>query len=68
MYEALEGADALLVATEWSVFRNPDFTKVGQRLKEKVIFDGRNLYEVERMKTLGFHYESIGREAVKQFA
>lgn len=68
MYEALDGADALLVATEWSVFRNPDFTKVGQRLKEKTIFDGRNLYEVERMRELGFHYESIGREAVKHYA
>ncbi len=66
MYEALEGADALLIATEWSVFRNPDLAKVAAALKSKVIFDGRNLYEIDRMKAAGFHYESIGRAAVKQ--
>ncbi|MGB0166700.1 MAG: UDP-glucose dehydrogenase family protein [Luteibaculum sp.] len=61
MYDALDGADALLIATEWSAFRNPDFEKVTSRLKEKVIFDGRNLYELDRMRELGYHYESIGR-------
>jgi UDPglucose 6-dehydrogenase len=64
MYDALESADALLIATEWSVFRNPDFPKMAERLKEKVIFDGRNLFEPDRMKELGFYYESIGREKV----
>jgi len=65
MYDAVQGADALLIATEWSVFRNPDFEKLAELLKEKRIFDGRNLFETERMKSLGFHYESIGREIVK---
>jgi len=63
-YEAAEGADALLIATEWSVFRNPDFNKLAKSLKEKVIFDGRNLFETKKLKELGFHYESIGREKV----
>jgi len=66
MYEALDNAEALLISTEWSVFRNPDFAKVAQKLKSKTIFDGRNLYETSRMRELGFHYESIGRNAVKQ--
>ena len=66
MYETLSGADALLIATEWSVFRNPDFDKVASELKEKVIFDGRNLFENDRMKELGFYYESIGRNTVSQ--
>lgn len=60
-YEALENADALLICTEWSIFRNPDFSKISQLLKENVIFDGRNLYDVNQMNTLGFYYESIGR-------
>ena len=62
MYDALDGADALLIATEWSVFRAPDFDKMGRRLKEKVIFDGRNLYDNRTMFRNGFYYESIGRE------
>lgn len=61
MYQALEGADALLIVTEWSVFRSPDFAKMGGLLNEKVIFDGRNLFEPEKMKELGYHYECIGR-------
>lgn len=65
MYDILRDADALLIATEWSVFRNPDFEKVADMLKDKVIFDGRNLFEPERMKELGFYYESVGREKVK---
>ncbi|MCA1763253.1 MAG: UDP-glucose/GDP-mannose dehydrogenase family protein [Cryomorphaceae bacterium] len=64
MYQAVEGADALLVATEWSVFRNPDFDKLSQLLKTKTIFDGRNLYENSKMKELGYYYESIGRTKV----
>ncbi|MFT5973828.1 MAG: UDPglucose 6-dehydrogenase, partial [Cryomorphaceae bacterium] len=64
MYSALENADALLIATEWGVFRSPDFKKVIDRLKAPVIFDGRNLYEPSQMKELGFHYESIGREKI----
>ncbi len=63
-YEPTEDADALLIATEWSVFRNPDFSTLAQKLKEKVIFDGRNLFENNKLKELGFHYESIGRERV----
>jgi UDPglucose 6-dehydrogenase len=63
-YDALDGADALVIATEWSEFRSPDFTEVERRLKQKNIFDGRNLYDSATMKKLGFHYESIGRELV----
>ncbi len=64
MYEVLENADALLIATEWSVFRNPDFDKLAKKLKNKTIFDGRNLYELSKMIELGFYYESIGRETI----
>ena len=60
-YTCLENADALIIATEWSVFRTPDFGKISDSLKNKVIFDGRNLFEVPRMKELGYHYESVGR-------
>lgn len=65
-YECLEGADALIVATEWNEFRTPDFDKVLSSLKDAVIFDGRNVYEVEQMEKKGFHYESIGRPLVNQ--
>ena len=61
-YEALEGADALLIATEWSVFRNPDFEKIDNILKNKVVFDGRNLYDLQKMIDLGYYYNSIGRQ------
>ncbi len=64
-YEALEGADALLIVTEWPVFRAPDFDKVKSLLKNNVIFDGRNLYKNSDMKKYGFDYFSIGREEVK---
>jgi UDPglucose 6-dehydrogenase len=61
-YQALEKADALIIATEWSEFRTPDFELMDQELKQhKIIFDGRNLFEVVKMKELGYHYESIGR-------
>ena len=61
-YQALEGADALLIATEWSEFRTPDFERMEQLMaKNKIIFDGRNLFDVSKMNELGYHYESIGR-------
>lgn len=63
-YAALEGADALIVATEWALFRTPDFNKVSKALKENIIFDGRNLYDLEEMKNLGFQYVSVGRQVV----
>lgn len=63
-YKAVEGADALVIATEWPIFRTPDFEKISLLLKEKVIFDGRNLYDLQRMKKLGFKYFSIGRENI----
>jgi UDPglucose 6-dehydrogenase len=61
-YQALENADALLICTEWGIFRNPNFDRIGSLLKDKVIFDGRNLFEVEEMNNLGFYYSSIGRK------
>ncbi len=60
-YEALENADALIIATEWSEFRTPDFDMIDARLKNKVIFDGRNLFDVKYVTELGYYYESIGR-------
>jgi len=65
-YEVLDGADALLIVTEWSVYRNPDFKKMERLLKNKVIFDGRNLYDLDLMKDYQFYYESIGRKIVNQ--
>tara|TARA_R110000850_G_scaffold271031_2_gene404837 strand:+ start:233318 stop:234616 length:1299 start_codon:yes stop_codon:yes gene_type:complete len=61
MYKTLENADALIICTEWSIFRTPDFDKIKKYLNNKVIFDGRNLYEVNEMKEMGFNYFSIGR-------
>jgi UDPglucose 6-dehydrogenase len=63
-YDALDGADALLILTEWSVFRTPDFEFMKEKLKAPVIFDGRNLYDLERVKECGFYYNSIGRKVV----
>lgn len=63
-YDALEGSDALVVVTEWSEFRNPDFNRIYNTLKHPVIFDGRNVYTLEKMQELGFYYESIGRKVV----
>jgi UDPglucose 6-dehydrogenase len=60
-YEAADGADALLIMTEWPVFRTPDFDRLAQLLQNKVIFDGRNLYEVAATREMGFDYYSIGR-------
>ena len=64
-YETLEGADFLVIATEWPEFRTPDFNKIQSLLKDKVIFDGRNLFELETLKKHGFTYYSIGRSDVK---
>ena len=63
-YETLHDADALFIATEWPEFRTPDFDKVNALLKNKVIFDGRNLYDLEQMKELGYTYYSVGRETI----
>ncbi|MGE0587007.1 MAG: UDP-glucose/GDP-mannose dehydrogenase family protein [Cyclobacteriaceae bacterium] len=63
-YDAAEGADAILVATEWPEFRSPDFERLSTIMKSKVIFDGRNLYDIETMKELGFKYVSIGRKFI----
>lgn len=60
-YSALENADALLIATEWAVFRTPDFEKMSSLLKNKSVFDGRNLYDPQKMQQMGYHYDSIGR-------
>ncbi|NML22842.1 UDP-glucose/GDP-mannose dehydrogenase family protein [Pseudoflavitalea sp. G-6-1-2] len=60
-YDCLEGADALIIATEWNEFRTPNFLKIVTALKNKVIFDGRNLFEGNAVKELGFYYESVGR-------
>lgn len=62
MYEALEGADALVICTEWSIFRTPNYQKLKQLLSKPVIFDGRNLYNVEDIHAEGFTYYSIGRK------
>jgi UDPglucose 6-dehydrogenase len=64
-YEALSEADALVICTEWGIFRNPDFGKMKSMMKDAVIFDGRNLFEVEDMTDLGFYYSSIGRTTIK---
>lgn len=63
-YETLDGADALIIATEWSLFRTPNFEKMAGLMKSRVIFDGRNLYDLRKMADLGFYYNSIGRETV----
>ena len=63
-YDALANADALIIATEWNEFRTPDFLKIVTRLKNKAIFDGRNLFDVAAIRELGFHYESVGRPIV----
>jgi UDPglucose 6-dehydrogenase len=60
-YDCLDGSDALLILTEWSPYRRPDFERIRNLLKEPVVFDGRNLFEPEKMKGLGFEYYSIGR-------
>lgn len=63
-YAALDDADALLIMTEWPLFRTPDFDKMNLLLKNKVIFDGRNVYELDQMREIGYTYYSVGRETV----
>jgi UDPglucose 6-dehydrogenase len=65
-YEALDNADALVVCTEWGIFRNPDFDKIASLLNDKVIFDGRNLFDLNEMNERGFYYSSIGRSIVEK--
>lgn len=60
-YEALEGADALVILTEWQPYRRPDFGRIRALLRQPVIFDGRNLFEPSRLREAGFEYYSIGR-------
>ena len=64
LYDTLESASAVIVVTEWSEFRNPDFERIAELLKHPAIFDGRNVYSLEKMQQLGFYYESIGRKVV----
>jgi UDPglucose 6-dehydrogenase len=64
-YATLENADALIIATEWNEFRTPDFDKVATLLKSKVVFDGRNLFDLSKMESMGFYYESIGRKTIE---
>ena len=63
-YAALDDADALVIMTEWPLFRTPDFDKMNLLLKNKVIFDGRNVYELETMQEMGYTYYSVGRETI----
>ncbi len=64
MYQTLENADALIIATEWNVFRSPDFDKLKSLMKNTVIFDGRNLYDMEEMKQLQIEYHCVGRKDI----
>ena len=63
-YDAIKNSDALIIVTEWNEFRNPDLEKVRSLLKEPVIFDGRNLYDLETMRQKKFTYYSVGREII----
>jgi UDPglucose 6-dehydrogenase len=64
-YDALNEADALIIATEWGVFRTPDFAEISKRMKSKLIFDGRNILGLDKMRELGYTYYSIGRKTIK---
>ncbi|USL94741.1 UDP-glucose/GDP-mannose dehydrogenase family protein [Riemerella anatipestifer] len=64
MYSALEGADALLIATEWSEFKNPNFDLMSEKMNGKAIFDGRNMFALEQVEGTGFYYKSIGRKTL----
>lgn len=65
MYDALEEADALFIATEWPEFKNPNFELMAEKMNNKVIFDGRNMYPLEIPKQHGYYYKSIGRQTIK---
>ncbi|HEX2190389.1 MAG TPA: UDP-glucose/GDP-mannose dehydrogenase family protein [Longimicrobiaceae bacterium] len=67
-YDCLDGSDALMVLTEWAPYRRPDFERIRGLLREPVVFDGRNLWEPEKMRDKGFHYVSIGRTATAPLA
>jgi UDPglucose 6-dehydrogenase len=60
-YDALDGADALALVTEWNTFREPDFARMKRLMRSPVVFDGRNVYSPEQMRRIGFTYFSIGR-------
>jgi UDPglucose 6-dehydrogenase len=60
-YQALTGAEFLIIATEWSEFRTPDFERMEKKIKHKIIFDGRNLFDSLKMNEMGYYYEAIGR-------
>jgi UDPglucose 6-dehydrogenase len=60
-YSALEGADALIIATEWSEFRAPEFEQLDAKLKNKVIFDGRNVFDTDKILSLGYYYQGVGK-------
>ncbi len=64
MYDCVEGAEALIIATEWGEFRNPHFSKLEEKMKNKAIFDGRNLYDLNELASNGFYYKSIGRKLI----
>ena len=63
-YDVLKDADFLIIATEWSVFRTPEFNRISSLMKNKLIFDGRNVYDLNQMKDLGYTYHSIGRNKI----
>ena len=65
-YDALNGADALVIVTEWALFRAPDFEEVSKRLNTKTIFDGRNLFGLDQMEKLGFYYNCMGRSEINK--
>ena len=65
MYSCVENADCLLIATEWSEFKNPNFDLLAQKMKNKVIFDGRNMFSLDQIENTGFYYKSIGRKIIK---
>ncbi|WP_027377063.1 UDP-glucose dehydrogenase family protein [Kaistella palustris] len=65
MYAALEDADCLLIATEWSEFKNPNFDMMAKAMKNKAIFDGRNMFALEQVEHTGFYYKSIGRKTLQ---
>jgi UDPglucose 6-dehydrogenase len=64
-YEVLKNVDALIICTEWSIFRNPDFNRMKELMNDAVIFDGRNLFDLEEMSSKGFYYNSIGRNSIE---
>jgi UDPglucose 6-dehydrogenase len=64
-YDALHNADALIICTEWGIFRNPDFERMAKIMQDTVIFDGRNLFDVDEMTDKGFYYNSIGRRTIQ---